>query len=868
MKKILFIAIIAITAVAANSQEIVENQVLVELADDIKIGDVINKANQAYNNAAQIKVKKVLNANLNIYLLSHINLISEQELVDKLYQYSGVLNAQLNHKVDLRETTPLDPEYGNQWHHENIASELAWDITTGGLTAVGDEIVVCVIEGGNAQHEDLQDNAWSNTQEIADNGIDDDGNGYIDDVNGWNVGSDDDEGVFQGGHGTQVMGMIGAKGDNDIGLVGANWTVKIMSVAGENISNEASLVEAYGYPLDMRNLYEATAGAQGAFVVATNASWGIDGGDPDDSPIWCGLYQTLGEAGILSCGATANNNVDIDAVGDLPTACASDYMISVTATNDNDVRTFSAYGQTTIDLGAPGDNVWTTSGTNGYGATSGTSFASPLTAGVIGLLYSVPCPGLMDLVHADPQAGADLIRQALLDGVDQVDNLTTECVTGGRVNSFNSLNILLASCPEGACYAPFSSTLVSADNVSFAVEWAAFNEESTFGFRYKLISDTEWTEALELSDPSFDLGELEWCSEYEYQIKTVCSEEEETAWTNSSFIETDGCCVSPELETLSMEVLSDTEAAVTWINILAAEGYNLVYGQFGGSSTTIENIEGGIYTLSGLEPCTDYEISIYSVCEGGVSIDDNLISFRTTGCGHCTDAAFCELIPESSEDEFIQEFSINDYSNNSGNDGGYGDYTGSEIFLNRGSSSDLEVEVGYGGQTYNESIIVWIDYNQDGDFSANEIVASENSTSTGLQDTFTVLEDALLGITRIRVSVVWAGNVQSGQDPCGEYEYGETEDYCVTIEEFDSVKELGANDISIYPNPASSELIVNSTLINSSFNILDLTGRIVLNGVINSTNQAVNIESLTTGTYVLSISDNVGTVSQSQFVKM
>ena len=106
-------------------------------------------------------------------------------------------------------------------------------------------------------------------------------------------------------------------------------------------------------------------------------------------------------------------------------------------------------------------------------------------------------------------------------------------------------------------------------------------------------------------------------------------------------------------------------------------------------------------------------------------------------------------------------------------------------------------------------------------------------------------------------------------DACGGIlTYGETEDYCVTIEEFDSVKELGANDISIYPNPASSEIIVNSTVVNSSFNILDLTGRIVLNGVINSTNQAVNIESLTTGTYVLSISDNVGTVSQSQFVKM
>ncbi len=93
--------------------------------------------------------------------------------------------------------------------------DLAWDITTGGTTAFGDEIVVCVIEGGNLNHPDLVDNKWVNTQEIPGNGLDDDGNGYVDDYNGWNVQSQNDAGVFTGNHGTQVMGMIGAKGNNN-----------------------------------------------------------------------------------------------------------------------------------------------------------------------------------------------------------------------------------------------------------------------------------------------------------------------------------------------------------------------------------------------------------------------------------------------------------------------------------------------------------------------------------------------------------------------------------------------------------------------------------------------------------------------------
>ncbi len=871
MKKILLLAISAtLMFLSASAQDITPNQVLVELFDSYKIEDVVTNANDLFDNSAQIRVIRTLNKNLNIHLLSHSNDISENQLINALYSITGVNNAQLNHKVYLRETVPLDPNYGNQWHHQNIESELAWDITTGGETAVGDEIVVCVIEGGNLNHVDLQENAWVNTLEIPDNGVDDDGNGYIDDYDGWNVQSEDDEGVFNGGHGTQVMGMIGAKGDNDTGVAGMNWDIKIMSVAGENLFDEASLVEAYGYPLDMRNLYESTNGAEGAFVVATNASWGIDGGQPEDSPIWCGLYQTLGEAGILNCGATANNNVDIDAVGDLPTACASEYMVSVTATNNNDVRTFSGYGQTTIDLGAPGEDVWTTSGNNNYGATSGTSFASPLTAGVIGLLYSVPCPSLMEIVHSDPQTGADLIMQALYDGVDPVDNLTTECVTGGRINPFNSLNILIATCQDGGCFAPFSSSLITEDEVSFAVDWASFDDENAYGFRYKLTEDTDWTEINDLTDSYYDLGELEWCSEYEYQIRTVCSVDTLTEWTASTTLFTEGCCVSPELETLELEVLGETEVELSWPGVLAAVSYNITFSEMGGLSTTIEDVTGGSYTLDGLEPCTDYDISIYSVCEDGTSIEENMLTFRTFGCGHCTDATFCMTETESTEDEWIEEFSINDYTNTSGSDDGYGDYTGSEITLNRGNTAQIDVEVGYGGQVFNESIVVWIDLDQDGDFENSEIMVSDDNTSTGLSESVLIPEDALLGLTRLRVSVIWSGDVQLLQDPCGDYGYGETEDYCVTIEEFSSVEEVGQNSVAIFPNPANNSLNIQTEAYTSgmTYSIIDAVGRVVETNTLNSANSTLDISDLKSGTYLIQIDSKNQSIFKEQLIKL
>ena len=404
---------------------------------------------------------RVLSRRAHIHLFdlpSSTSAADDWAMLRALRKDDRLVAAQFNHEVQSRETLPDDPALNQQWHHvqngdHDIDSDLAWDITTGGQTADGTRIVVAVLEGGGANydHIDLIGNHWVNDQEIPDNGIDDDNNGFVDDYNGWHAQNNNDN-IGGGGHGTSVSGMIGATGNNGSGGVGVNWDVEIMQVdMGFGGLSEANVIAAYDYPYEMRVLFNESQGARGAFVVATNASWGIDLANPANYPIWCGFYDTLGEAGILNCGATANQQYNIDTQGDMPTGCSSPYMVSVTATNNQDVRTFSGYGATTIDLAAPGDNVYLPSGSTGYNNTSGTSFASPCVAGAIALLYSAPCPDLMGQALVDPQGTADVILGHLYEGVDVVSNLVGETVTGGRLNTFNSLNLLMANCGPLEC---------------------------------------------------------------------------------------------------------------------------------------------------------------------------------------------------------------------------------------------------------------------------------------------------------------------------------------------------------------------------------------------------------------------------------
>jgi hypothetical protein len=300
---------------------------------------------------------------------------------------------------------------------------------------------VAIIDGGSdINHEDLD--IWTNYDEIPDNDIDDDNNGYVDDVHGWNA-YDHNGNIPLHQHGTHVAGIAGARGNNTIGVCGVNWHVKILPVAGSSTS-EAPVVEALSYVYVVRETYDMTNGAQGAFVVADNCSFGVDEGQPEDFPIWEALYDSLGQLGVLSVAATANRNWNIDTIGDVPTAFETPYMISVTNTTNKDEKATNAgYGATTIDLGAPGTTIFSTLIGNNYNYKNGTSMATPHVTGAVALLMAAADTGFISAYKNNPGESVLQIKDHILDGVDTLDDLIGKTVSGGRLNLFNSINLLI-----------------------------------------------------------------------------------------------------------------------------------------------------------------------------------------------------------------------------------------------------------------------------------------------------------------------------------------------------------------------------------------------------------------------------------------
>lgn len=489
-KAILYIILVmsSFSWIRAQEAAYVEGELLVQLTPKTELLEV---RETLQSDVSWINAKRV-SRNMNVWKLILTDDSDYDALRTDLLEDERVLNVQRNHKVDLR-ATPDDPEYFRQWHLRNtganappggsavqgadVNAPLAWDRSTGGVTVQGDTIVVCIVDDGvDTTHVDLVDNLWFNHNEIPDNGIDDDNNGYVDDYKGWNIFTDDDNLRNNlnapASHGTSVAGMAGARGDNSTGISSINWEVKLMIVIGDG--DEAEALESYDYPLTMRKRYNATNGAEGAYVVSINTSWGTDNGNPADAPIWCAFYDTMGQYGILNAAATTNSNSNVDVVGDLPTTCPSRFLVSVTSTTSEDEKAIAGFGAEHIDLGSPGELVYTTRLNDDYHYDSGTSFATPLVAGAIGILYASACDDLIVLGNQYPDSLASYVRNALLDGVDQLPDLDGITATGGRLNVANAVNELDISCWN----------LTSVEEVSgTSGQWTVYPNPTTDRFR-------------------------------------------------------------------------------------------------------------------------------------------------------------------------------------------------------------------------------------------------------------------------------------------------------------------------------------------------------------------------------------------------
>ena len=800
MKKLfyfLFICLSLNTAFAQKNNDHVAGDFLVSIAQNADIQRVVQRLQTFEGVPTELKVAEKIANPMNIWRLTfNYNDVDEEEMLYLLRSQPDVKVAQYNHTLEQRVKVPSDSLFSKQWQWNNtgqtggtadadVDAPEAWDITTGGYTSAGDTIVVAVIDDGtDPTHPDLMPNLWKNNQEIPNNKIDDDGNGYVDDYLGWNHALQNDK-ISGGNHGVNVNGMVGARGNNKQGVTGINWNVKIMNITPfPSASNEATVIAAYSYAYTMRKMYNKTNGKKGAFVVATNLSWGKNFGQPSDAPIWCAFYDTLGTVGILSVGATNNSSsVDVDAVGDLPTACPSDFLLSVGNSDAKDANQ-SAFGQKTIDITAPGTSIYTTAANGKFTNTTGTSFASPLVAGMVALAYSSPCLFLPKQAKKDPAGTAFAIKKYIIESADAVTGLKKLNVAGGRANAFKTLNTVAAFC--NSCTPPSLSNQ-TITGTTIKVAWNLPDSVLNVNIRWKTLTATTWKQANQKS-VSFTLDSLVKCTDYEVQFQSNCANNVKSAWSKSSIIKTTGCC---EVPIFAFSNFGKTNFDVEWATASTVKSYDIRYRVAGTAGYTTISATKSPFTISSLDSCESYEVQMRAVCDATVTTAWSAIQkTKTYGCGTCLDLPYCKVNTFSGTFEYIRKVKFNTINKTSaGTSSGYTNYLGDakKTQVLTGSSYDLQLIAGFSSPNFPSNVYfrTWIDYNQDGVFDANdELVydAGKTVTKDTLNGVVNIPWDAKEGNTRMRVGMKAIFGGPLALNPCDSLKfYGEYEDYCINI---------------------------------------------------------------------------------------
>ena len=362
----------------------------------------------------------------NLHVMLPRSGMGQAEMIERL-QASGLIEFAEPDYVLSASIAPNDPDYlnGAAWGlnttttgsiDADINAPEAWD-----MVRYASNVVVAVIDSGiRATHEDLRDNLWTNPSEIAGNGLDDDRDGIVDDVHGYNAINNTGDVTDNVGHGTHVAGIIGASGNNGKGSTGVAWTVRLMSLKFLDADGEGATSDAIAC-IDY-------ARAHGAQII--NASWGGAGQSQS-------LRRAIDRArasGIIFVTAAGNETTDDDRTPTYPASYTGDNIVSVAASDSlGALASFSNYGATSVDLMAPGMNIlstWYTSD-SAYVKESGTSMSTPFVTGVFALLKA-----------RFPSNDYKTLIAAVFNSVDKVAGATGKLVTGGKLNARAAIKYL------------------------------------------------------------------------------------------------------------------------------------------------------------------------------------------------------------------------------------------------------------------------------------------------------------------------------------------------------------------------------------------------------------------------------------------
>lgn len=468
-----------------------KNQLLVRFYEQVKATDA---SSILENNGCKVERSYGLVSNLHLITVTDGSDLKVK--AKSLENYREVIYAEPNHIFHATQNIPNDAGFGGLYGMNNtgqnggtidadIDAPEAWDIATGSST-----IVVGIIDSGlDYDHPDLVDNMWVNTGEIPNNGVDDDGNGYIDDIHGWDWAYGDSDPSDYDGHGTHCAGTVGAVGNNSIGVSGVCWTVKLMALKflddqGSGYSSDA--ISAIEYAVD-----------NGATL--TSNSWG--GGSYSSS-----LRTAILNSNMIFAAAAGNGGPDYigddnDITPHYPSSYDCDNIIAVASIDrNNNIANSSNFGATSVDVGAYGVSILSTKPDNAtyisfgapgeglsptyYGIISGTSMATPQVAGLAALFYS-----------NSPSSNWIDVKNAILNNTTPVAALSGITVTGGCINAYNTLggtspeyafniqnigfaDLIVSSITEDAAWlsssgysSPFTLTPGSLQEIGIGVDW-------------------------------------------------------------------------------------------------------------------------------------------------------------------------------------------------------------------------------------------------------------------------------------------------------------------------------------------------------------------------------------------------------------